>query len=398
MNTSIVMQFIWRAQAVLAAILWLSGCADNNPGDEESKKTLAVEIVQIEIGTLVNRLGYTGDIEGEAEIRVFSHIPDRIVALKVREGDRVKTGQIIATIRSNALADGVQQATGGLDAAIAQRRSLQDQVTRMQTLKGSGAVSSSQLLTLESQLAAAEAQVRQLEATVSQAKQRRGDAQVRAPISGLIGQVFMEAGDMALPQFPICTVVDMDRVHIKARVPENDLVKLNLGQPVIYRVAAEPNVLHGAVVSRVSPVLDRLSRTAALEVDIENASHALKPGMLAHIEVEVERLENVVWAPKDALTITIEQKDEKSLYRAVVVKDGKAIERMVVVGLEDGPRVQVLEGLARGEKLVVQGQHLLRDGDPVRVVSIGGKSAAARDAGTGANQQENDSRSTPSKG
>ncbi len=398
MNTSIVRQFIWRIPVVLAAVLWLSGCENSNTDDENSRKVLAVDVVQIETGTLVNRLGYTGDIEGEAEIRVFSHIPDRIVALKVREGDRVKNGQIIATIRSNSLADSVQQATGGLDAAIAQRRSLQDQVTRTQTLKGSGAVSSSQLLTLESQLAAAEAQVRQLEATVSQAKQRRGDAQIRAPISGLIGQVFMEAGDMALPQFPICTVVAMDRVHIKARVPENDLVKLKPGQPVVYRVSAEPNELHGAVVSRVSPVLDRLSRTATLEVDIENASHTLKPGMLAHIEIEVERLENVVWAPKNALTITIEQKGEKSLYRAVVIKDGKAVERMVMVGLEDGPRIQVLEGLSHGEKLVVQGQHLLRDGDPVRVVSMDGKNTAVHDAGTSTLQQKTDSRSTPSKG
>jgi RND family efflux transporter MFP subunit len=398
MNISIVMQFILRAQAVLVAILWLSGCANNNPGDEESKKIFAVETVAVEVGTLVNRLGYTGDIEGEAEIRVFSHIPDRIISLKVREGDRVKAGHILATIRSDALADSVQQATGGLDAALAQRSSLKDQLTRMQTLEGSGAVSSSQLLTLESQLAAAEAQVRQLEATVSQAKQRRGDAVIRAPISGLVGQVFLEAGDMALPQFPICTVVDMDRVHVAARVPENDLVKLSTGQPVTYYVAAEPDALHGAVVSRVSPVLDRLSRTATLEVDIENADHALKPGMLVHIEVEVERLENVVWAPKDALTITIEQKDGENLYRAVVVEDGKAVERMVVVGLEDGIRVHVLKGLAAGDKLVVQGQHLLKDGDPVRIVSTEGKTTTAQDAGSSAKKQNDAPLSTPSKG
>ncbi|MCP4198412.1 MAG: efflux RND transporter periplasmic adaptor subunit [Proteobacteria bacterium] len=398
MNTSIVTQSIWGVQAVLIAVLCMSGCTENNPGDEESKKVFAVDVVEVETGTLVDRLGYTGDIEGETEIRVFSHIPDQIVSLNVREGDRVKAGHILATIRSDTLADSVRQATGGLDAAVAQRRSLTDQVTRMQKLKGSGAVSSSQLLTLESQLAAAEAQVRQLEATVSQARQRRGDAVIRAPIDGIIGQLFLAAGDMALPQFPICTVVDMDRVRIVARVPENDLSKLRPAQPVVYNMAANPSAFRGAVVSRISPVLDRLSRTATLEVDIENADHVLKPGMLVHVNVEVDRLENVVWAPTDALTITIEQKDDQNLYRAVVVEDGKAVERMVVVGLEDGARIQVIEGLAAGDKLVVQGQHLLKDGDPVRVVSAAGKSGAAQDAGIDTEKQEDDLPSSRSKG
>jgi RND family efflux transporter MFP subunit len=229
-----------------------------------------------------------------------------------------------------------------------------------------------------------------LEATVSQAKQRRSDAVIRAPIGGLIGQLFLEAGDMALPQFPICTVVDMDRVRIAARVPENDLIKLRPGQPVVYNMVVNPNGIHGAVVSRVSPVLDRLSRTATLEVDIENADHALKPGMLVHVNVEVNRLENVVWAPTDALTITIEQKNNQNLYRAVVVEDGKAVERMVVVGLEDGARIQVIEGLAADDKLVVQGQHLLKDGDPVRIVGT------AQDAGRNTKKQKDDVPSTHS--
>jgi RND family efflux transporter MFP subunit len=390
MNISIATQSIWGVPAVLIAVLCMGGCNENNPGDEESKKVFAVSVVDVETGTLVDRLGYTGDIEGETEIRVFSHIPDRIVSLKVREGDRVKARQILATIRSDTLADSVRQATGGLDAAVAQRLSLKDQLARMQKLKGSGAVTSSQLLTLETQLAAAEAQVRQLEATVSQAKQRRGDAVIRAPIGGLIGQIFLEAGDMALPQFPICTVVNMDRVRIAARVPENDLIKLRPGQPVVYNMAVDPKGIHGAVVSRVSPVLDRLSRTATLEVDIENADHVLKPGMLVHVNVEVDRLENVVWAPTDALTITIEQKDNQSLYRAVVVEDGKAVERMVVVGLEDSARIQVIEGLAAGDKLVVQGQHLLKDGDPVRIVGT------AQDAERNTKKQKDDVPSTHS--
>jgi RND family efflux transporter MFP subunit len=355
--------------ALLTMLISASGCKETSAADEDSTGDIFARTMVVERGTLVARLGYTGDIEGEAEIRVYSPIPDRVVALEVKESDRVSAGDVLARVRSSVLTQGVRQAAGGLDAVRAQRVALQDQVDRMRKLQGSGAVTQSQLLTVESQLAAAEAQVRQLEATLGQARQRKGDAVIRAPIDGVVGQVFVKVGDMAAPQIPVCTVVDMDRVLIKVRVPESDLPRLRPGQPVTYNLLASNGERHGAVVSRVSPVLDRLSRTATLEVDVENADHALKPGMLARVEVEVERREGVVWAPKEVLTVTSERLGSANLYRAVVVVDGRAAERKLLLGLEDGSRIEVLEGLAAGEQLVVEGQHLLKDGDRVKVVS-----------------------------
>lgn len=380
MKKALKFEFVW-ALFTLGALLAAGGCAKpdavKNDAVEKSKEPTAIKTLTVETGTLIDRLSYTGDIEGEAEIRVFSPIPDRIVSLKAEEGDQVKAGDVLAVIRSSNLTQGVRQAAGGLDAVRAQRVALQDQVDRLQKLKTSGAVTSSQLLAVESQLAGAEAQVRQLEATLGQAQQRKGDSVIRAPIDGVIGQVFMEVGDMAVPQLPVCTVVDMDRVRIKVRVPESDLTRLEPGQPVTFEVAVTGAEARGAVVSRVSPVLDRLSRTATMEIDVENKSHDLKPGMLARVKVEVERRENAVWVPKDAVTVTAEREGDAQLYRAVVVENGKAVERKVLLGLEDGSRVEVLKGLTGREKLVIEGQHLLADGDPVRVVGQGAEAEVA---------------------
>lgn len=352
-------------QLIIGTSLFATGCK-NADAEAGSAQSTAAKTIVVERGTLVRRLGYTGDIEGRSEIRIFSPIPDRIVSLPAREGERVKKDQILAVVRSGTLTEGVRQAAGGLDAARAQRSSLQDQVERLNQLRGSGAVTSSQILTVENQLAAADAQVRQLEAMLGQAKQRKGDAVIRAPISGVIGQVFVKAGDMAAPQIPICTVVDMDEVRIKVRIPESDLLSLKPGQPVVFSVAASESPTQRAQVSRVSPVLDRLSRTATMEIDVENSNHLLKPGMLARVEVEVEHREDVVWAPMDALTVTAERRGEANLYRAIVAEGGVARERKVLLGLVDGARAEIIEGLKAGEKLVTQGQHMLADGDPVR--------------------------------
>ena len=351
--------------------------------EEEETSVVPAEVATIEIGTIIRRFGYTGDIEGESEIKVFAPIPDRIISLAAREGERVKRGDILAVIRSKQLSSGVRQAAGGLDAVRAHRDGLKDQLERFRKLEKSGAITSSQILSIESQMAGAEAQVRQLEATLGQAKQMKGDAIIRAPIDGVIGQVFVEVGDMAVPQIPICTVVDMDRVKIKVRISESDLPSVEPGQPVSFHVAARDQDIERAVVSRVSPVLDRLSRTATLEIDLDNPDHRLKPGMLARVEVEVERHENVVWAPKDALTVTPRRRGEDQVFRGIVAEGSVAHEREVILGLEDGNRVEVLSGLKAGDQLVVRGQHLLADGDPMKLGAIEKPAEPATDAGAG---------------
>jgi membrane fusion protein (multidrug efflux system) len=259
----------------------------------------------------------------------------------------------------------VRQALGGLDAARAGRDALADQVERLRRLSGSGAVSSSQLLAVESQFNGSEAQVRQLEALLGQARQRKGDSVVRAPVAGVVGQTFLDVGDLAAPQIPICTVVAMDRLRVALRVPEADLPSLAVGQPVEVRIAAGDGTPINASVSRIGPVLERVSRTASLEIDLDNADHALRPGLLIRARVLVERREGVPLVLKSVLTVTAERRDGVSLYRAVVSEGGVARERLVRIGLEEGERVEVLEGLAPGELLVIEGQHLLADGDPI---------------------------------
>ncbi len=366
---------------IVAILLVAVVSACESSTEEEETRVVPAEVFTIETGTIIHRFGYTGDIEGKSEIKVFAPIPDRIISLFAREGERVKRGDILAVIRSKQLSQGVHQAAGGLDAVRAHRDGLKDQVERFRKLEESGAVTSSQILSIESQLAAAQAQVRQLEATLGQAKQMKGDAIIRAPIDGVIGQVFVEIGDMVVPQIPVCTVVDMDRVKIKVRIPESDLPSVEPGQPVSFRVAARDQAIEHAAVSRVSPVLDRLSRTATMEIDLENADHRLKPGMLARVEVEVERHVNIVWAPKDALTVTPKRRGEEQIFRGIVVEGDVAREREVILGLEEGDRVEVLSGLEVGDRLVVKGQHLLEDGDPVKLGAVKKPAGPATDAG-----------------
>lgn len=370
-----------RFAAIAGALLLgvcLASCKQGKDDADAGKEALPVRVARVETGAIAKWLTYSGDIEGQSEIRVYSPIPDRIVALPAKEGDTVKAGDVLAVIRSTSLSEGVNQAAAGLDAVRAQLTSLRDQQARLKKLEGSGAVSSSQILAVDSQVASAEAQSRQLMAMLGQARQLRGDAVVRAPIAGVIGQVFLKTGDMAPPQLPVCSVVDMDLVKVKVRVPEPDLPFLEAGQRVEMVMAATGGGARTGVVSRVSPVLDRLSRSATMEVDIANEDHSLRPGMLARVRVEVERLEGVLVAPREAFTVSQDMKGDAQLYRAVALEGTQARERKVLLGAAEGDRVQILEGLKAGDVLVVRGQHLLVDGDQARVVDDDKATGGAR--------------------
>lgn len=187
---------------------------------------------------------------------------------------------------------------------------------------------------------------------------------------------------MAVPQIPICTVVQMDRVEVQIQVPERDLGLVRAGMIANVEVASVPGEVFQAPVSRISPVVDRLSRTATLRIVLDNPGHRLLPGALAEVTLEVERHEDAIVVPQYALVLEDRSDDDDSaLYRAYVLNtDGRTVaERMVKVGIYQGNEVEVTEGLAVGETLVVQGQHLLREGSRVQVSS--GEESSERDGG-----------------
>lgn len=375
-----------QARAALCAaapVLLCIGCSQGSAAEESDDTTVAVSVAEVSKRPISRVLTYSGDIVGEVEVKVYSTIPDRIVRLDAEEGQAVVEGQVLAVIRADQLGQGVQQAQGGLAAVRAQIAGLRDTLARQERLLSSGVVTQAQVDATRFQLQAAEAQGAQLEATVGSAVVRRGDANVRAPISGIIGTVYVEEGDLAAPQIPICTIVRMDRVEVQINVPERELALVRPGLGALVSVASLDDREFRAPVSELSPVVDRLSRTARLKIMLDNPDHAIRPGSLAEVRLEVERHDDAVVVPQYALVLD-QRQDEASQYRAYVLRaDGRTVEeRRVRVGFYEGNDVEVLEGLQAGDRLVVNGQHLLRDGSEVEVRDPTQREAAPAPAAT----------------
>jgi len=377
-----------------AAILLLLAACQPEPDEAPAERARLVETARVLRDTAVDRLVLLGDVHGEVEVRVFAEMPERIQTLHVTEGAPVSAGDPIATLAAGLPASEVAQASAAVLAAEASRDRLQSDIARIRPLVAAQAMPRANLESLEAQLRAAEAQVTQLQAGRRAAGLRRARTVVRAPTDGVVAGLAVTEGDMVAPSVPLCAVVQMDRVELRVRVVEEDYVRLREGMRATVRPASLDLELPG-VVTTVAPVIDRLTRTALVEIGVANEDHRLRPGMVAEVDLELERRPDVVLAPSRAVLMTTRTDEDRSA--AVFVRDGERVRRVPVqlgrrYPAEGESRVEITRGLEGGEEVVVQGQHLLRDGALVRVES------PARARSDEPNEQHERGRSEASEG
>ncbi len=360
--------------SVALLVLGLSGCGPQNTAQEEETSQIPVQVSTLQPGQMIQTLSYAGDVEAEFAIKVFSKVNDRVETFYVEEGDAVRKGNRIASILAETIEQSVRQAKASVIAAKAQAANAQLEFERAKRLQAENAMSQQQYDAIATQYEAAQAGLEQAEAALKTAKTRLDDALITAPISGIIGQRFYEEGDMVNPAMPVVTVVQMDRVKLSFDATESDLGSLKKKQPARLKVKSYPDTLFEGTVSKISPVLDPITRMATVEVLIDNSDHMLKPGMFGRITVTTGTLENVLVVPRYAVientTMQREGIRERVVknYYAFVVQDSTARRRKLTVDYVSDAELAVTGGLETGEKLVVQGQNNLKNQAAVKVI------------------------------
>jgi HlyD family secretion protein len=221
----------------------------------------------------------------------------------------------------------------------------------------------------EQDLALAQAGVDQAQAALDAARLQLAWATIEAPFDGVVAQRFLSAGAIAAPSTPIVSVVSKD-VEVAVSVEEARISQVKVGQAAALRVNAYPGRDFPAVVSNISPTADPRSHTFTVKVHPEDEEGLLKSGMFADARLLLEQKGNALLVPKAAL---IYDGDKVKVF---VVKDDVATEHEVTIGLSDVANVEVSNGLAEGDEVIVSGQSTLASGDPVRVVSRSPASAS----------------------
>jgi membrane fusion protein (multidrug efflux system) len=356
----------------------LVGCKGGVKSDAKIEaKTVRVEPVGRE--DIEDVLSYPATLKPWAEVRVYSRMPDRILAFPWNDGDEIKRGNRLAIVRAGGLSEGMAQVGAQIDALDAQIGSQETELTRLKQLLSSGAIAEAEVERLDAALSSNQAQRRALAAGKGQLAANASDGTILAPISGIIADKMLQIGDMASPGVALCRIITVEQLKLELRLVESDIPKVHAGQQVQLKLDAYPGRTFHGVVSNILPYLDQQTRTNTVEVKVDNpkepktGERTLKAGMFGRAELVVSRRQAVLVAPEPALLldsrILEQQKPGETLRKAFVINaQGVAIERMVRLGARKGSLLEVLDGLAANEKLVVRGQHGLKDGQQVQLV------------------------------
>ncbi|MBM4040957.1 MAG: efflux RND transporter periplasmic adaptor subunit [Planctomycetes bacterium] len=192
------------------------------------------------------------------------------------------------------------------------------------------------------------------------------ESTIEAPIAGVVALKHLDEGNMVSPGIAIVTLMDVGTVKVVVGVAERDLALLKAGATKAkVSVDAYPDESFEGTVQKISPVVDERTRTVEVEIHVPNGHRRLRPGMFVRVELVLLEKKGVPVLPDHAVTWV---EDEPWV---TLVNAGKAVPRVVKLGLSEGPVVEVTEGAKPGDLVIVRGQQGLNQGDPVVVAEEG---------------------------
>jgi membrane fusion protein (multidrug efflux system) len=191
------------------------------------------------------------------------------------------------------------------------------------------------------------AQVQSSETAAKLAEKKLSDASIRAPIPGTIKQRRVSAGEYVLVQSPIAVVVRTDQLRARLAVPEKWAGVVKTGATVEVRVEAFPNEVFRGKVSRINPAVSQETRTFEVEALIPNGDGRLKPGFFIQATIPSDLTEKVLMVPEKAVSYRY------GVYKVFVMKDSKVEEREIQAGARKDAQVEILSGLAVGERVAM---------------------------------------------
>lgn len=349
--------------------------------DTRKPRVISVGTVTPVRQDLYIRLTYTADIQPFEQVNIFSRVDGYIAKLYVDKGDFVKANQLLVEIDHTDYIHAVNRAKANLAAAradvlrqVANVRNAKLQLDRMRALIKDQFISQQDLDNAQigydmaiAQLESLRAQVKQMEVALQQAETNLSYSYIRAPFAGYVAERNLDAGAFvsgstgSTSTFSrgILNLHEIDTVRTLIEVVEKDVPLIAIGQRADVKAEAYPERTFAGRVTRIVQALNRATRTMTVEVDLPNEDHALKGGMFARVEVMVGKHEQAIQIPADALT----RLDE--LQYVYVVKEGKAVQVPVEVGMRVQDRIEVTKGLNGDEQVIVAGKDLVTTGTPV---------------------------------
>ena len=347
------------------------------PASAASAATPTLELAAQDIITatraeLARGLDVSGSLKAVNSAMVKARVAAELVSVAVREGDSVRAGQIVAQLDTTEFDWRLRQADQQAIAARTQVDIAQRQLVNNKALVAQGFISPTALETSISSEAGAQATLQAALAGVELARKARADATIAAPISGLVSQRLAQPGERVAIDGRILEIVDLSKLELEAAITPEDVAGLRVGSAARLVIDGS-NVPVAARVARINPSAQAGSRTVPAYLVVE-PNPMLRQGLFARGWIELERKTALV-IPASAL-----RTDQAKPYVVRVDAAGRTEHRLLKLGSRGQAGgvavVEVLEGLAEGDRLLAASAGLVAAGVPVKVAPLKPSNAA----------------------
>jgi RND family efflux transporter MFP subunit len=344
----------------LALVAALSGCSSEQPTHAAAGETVSgVTVIVAQEKTVPDWLEAVGTVEAAQTSELASQMMGTIVQIDGREGDRVRAGQVLATIDDSQPRAAVEQSTAAVSAAKNEAIAANSQFAlaeatfaRYRQLYKEKSVSPQEFDEINAQYQSAGARrdmanagEAQANAALTQARTSLSYTQIRAPFNGIITAKKADVGTLAAPGMPIFTIEDTRHYRLEATVDESNIGLVHLGQPVPVTLDALGNAILAGRVAQLVPAADPASRSFIVKIELP-ANPGVQSGLFGRARF--------ARGQRSALLVPSTAAVERGQLRGVYALDPNDIAelRYVTLGNTSGAEVEVLSGLQPGEKLV----------------------------------------------
>jgi len=351
---------------VLAALALAAACSrEHAPPKAAPAPVTVVTATTRDMPVLVSA---PGSVEAINSVAVKSLVDGQLLEARVRDGADVTAGELLFRIDPRPAQAALQQALSAQakdQAALEQARS---QVKRYQDIAAKGYLSADQMEQYRTNLQAAIASVKVDEANVAAAKVTLSYTDIHAPISGRIGRILIQSGNVvkANDTNPLVTINQIEPIYVSFSLPSALLGRVQLAQKG-GALAAQASVIGvdkpvEGKVAFIDNAVDTATGTVKLRAEFGNDGHVLWPGQLVSVSLTLGHDANAVVVPQQVV-----QNGPDGAYVFVVRADHTAEQRAVTVARVVAGEAVVDKGLAAGETVVLDGQSRVEDKAPLQV-------------------------------
>ena len=336
---------------MMVASSMMAGCSGKTGSDAPVDTVKVKEMIVGECGTTSasGDFGYSGTVEEENGAVLSFSQGGTIKQLRVKVGDRVRRGQLIATVDPTSVRN-------AYDMARSTRSQAEDAYKRMKQLHDKGSLPDIKWVEAQSQL-------QQAQSAENIARKNLGDCNLYAPFDGVISEKNAEVGQNAAPGMPVVKLVTTNVLNVMISVPESEMTAIHMRQHADIVVQALGGKHYNGYVVEKGVIADPVSRSYSVKIRVEGADGALLPGMVSQVGLAGVSADSSNGAAT-AIVIPaqlVQLADDNSNF-VWVDEGGKAVRRPIVCGEYLSGGVAIASGLNRGDRLIMEGQQKVSTG------------------------------------